>query len=229
MPLPSRERIPRRVRRSLRRIHAVLVRLAFALRLWKWRTFGRPRRWLETSKAKARRMREGFFGKYCQGLGLDIGYGGDLVTETAKGWDIEHGDAQCLKGLKDETFDFVYSSHTLEDMAHPAAALRNWWRVLKPGGRLILYLPHRDLYEKKKDLPSRWNRNHRHFFLIDRDEEPATIGLVPLLRRALTDVEIIYVKECREGHTIADPLRHSDGEYSIEAVVRKNSLGQDSL
>jgi hypothetical protein len=33
--------------------------------------------------------------------------------------------------------------------------------------------------------------------------------------------EIIYANECNEGHTITDPLIHSDGEYSIEVVVKK--------
>ncbi len=55
-------------------------------------------------------------------------------------------------------------------MIDPKVALKNWWRVLKPGGYLIIYLPHRDLYEKKKNLPSRFNTNHTHFFLIDEED-----------------------------------------------------------
>ena len=106
-------------------------------------------------------------------------------------------------------------------MVDPVVALENWWRVLKPGGYLLLFVPHRDLYEKKTELPSRWNRGHRHFFLPETDEPPATLGLTNLIRRTLADAEILYVKECSEGHTIADPLMHSDGEYSIECVVRK--------
>jgi SAM-dependent methyltransferase len=184
---------------------------------------GRQSREGETSKAKERRQKEGFFEKYCLGKGLDIGYGGDLLTENCMGWDREHGDAQYLKSLKNSKFDFVYSSHTLEHMVDPAIALKNWWRVLKPQGYLILFIPHRDLYEKKKTLPSRWNPDHKHFFLIDRDEEPDTIGIVPLIQKTLTGYEIIYAKECSEGHTITDPEILSDGEYSIEVVVKKKA------
>ncbi len=107
-------------------------------RLWllraRYRLCGLPPVSLETSKAKARRVREGFFEKYCRGKGLDIGHGGDPLTTTCQGWEWFHGDAQFLSGLKDEAFDFVYSSHVLEHMEDPAVALRNWWRVLKPGG-----------------------------------------------------------------------------------------------
>lgn len=175
----------------------------------------------ETSKAKTRRIKEGFFEKYTQGRGLDIGYGGDLISPNAAGYDFEHGDAQYLNELKDGQYDFVYSSHTLEHLPDPALALKNWYRVLKKGGYLILYIPHRDLYEKKKTLPSRFNPNHTNFFLVDRDEAPDTVGIVPLIERTLKNYELIYAKECSEGHTITDPEIHSDGEYSIEVVLKK--------
>jgi SAM-dependent methyltransferase len=175
----------------------------------------------ETSKARLRRSKEGFFEKYLSGDGLDIGFGGDLIVPNAKGFDFEHGDAQFLTELKDELFDFVYSSHTLEHMPNPRIALENWYRVLKKGGYLIIYIPHRDLYEKKKALPSRFNPNHTHFFLVDKGEHPDTLGIIPLIKNNLSGYELIYAKECSEGHTITDPLIHSDGEYSIEVVLRK--------
>jgi SAM-dependent methyltransferase len=106
-------------------------------------------------------------------------------------------------------------------MINPDVALKNWYRVLKKGGYLIIYIPHRDLYEKKNALPSRFNPTHTHFFLIDRDELPDTLGIIPLIKRNLTGYEIIYAKICDLGHTILDPMLHSDGEYSIEVVVKK--------
>ena len=44
--------------------------------------------------------------------------------------------------LGDATCDFVLSSHVLEHMANPLQALREWQRVLKPDGHLLLLLPH---------------------------------------------------------------------------------------
>jgi len=178
----------------------------------------------ETSKAHDRRMREGFFTKYCNGKGLDIGFGGDLILPDSQGWDFEHGDAQYLEGIKDESFDYVYSSHTLEHVFDVETTLKNWFRVLKPNGYLILYIPHRDLYEKKKELPSRFNSTHQRFFLIDEDDPPNTVGIVPLLNRTINNFTMLYAKECSEAHTITDPLLHSDGEFSIEVVIKKNKL-----
>ena len=190
-------------------------------RLIIYKYWGRPFKPGETSKARNRRIKEGFFDIYCIGKGLDIGFGGDLITENADGFDFEHGDAQDLKSIADNAYDFVYSSHTIEHLPDPSMAIKNWFRVLKPGGYLIVYLPHRDLYEKKKTLPSRFNPTHLNFFLLDQDENPNTIGVVPLIERTLTGYEIVYAKECSEGHTITDPLIHSDGEYSIEVVIKK--------
>ena len=188
---------------------------------FKYKFVGRPLVQGETSKAKSRRIKEGFFEKYCQGYGLDIGYGGDVLCLNCKGWDFEHGDAQYMAGVKDSEFDFVYSSHVLEHLHDPASALKNWWRVLKPGGYLILYIPHRDLYEKKATLPSRWNSDHKHFFLLERDDPPDTIGIMPLVQHCLKGLQVVYAKVCDEGHTMHDPKVHSDGEYSIEAVIMK--------
>jgi len=181
----------------------------------------RPVKKGETSKARPRRLEEGFFEKYCKGRGLDIGYGGDLLAENCRGWDIEDGNAQKLEGLPDSEYDFVYSSHTLEHVDDIEEALRNWWRVLQPGGHLILYLPDRDLYERKKTLPSNWNETHKVFFHLDKDNPPDTVGVVPLLEKALPGCEIIYAKVCDRGYECKGPKAPCTGEYSIEAVIKK--------
>jgi SAM-dependent methyltransferase len=208
-----------------------LLRSAFINRvvLSCYRLFGRPVTYGETAKARQRRTREGFFTSYCSGKGLDIGYGGDLVCESARGWDAEHGDAQQLADVPDELYDYVYSSHTLEHMISPEEAVKNWWRVVRRGGYLILYIPHRDLYEKKTTLPSRWNTDHKHYFLLDRDEEPCTLGVLPLLARSINGYSIIYARECSEGNTLVDPLIQSTGEYSIEVVLKKREQTNSSL
>lgn len=188
---------------------------------FKYKFISRPYIAGETTKAYSRRKKEGFFEKYCNGKGLDIGFGGDLVKKDATGFDFEHGDAQYLSNIRDNSYDFVYSSHTIEHLSNPDVAIKNWFRVLRPNGFLIIYAPHRDLYEKKKTLPSRFNPTHLHFFLPDRDEEPDTIGILQLIERSLKNYELIYIKVCNEGFTITDPTIHSDGEYSIEVVLKK--------
>ena len=175
----------------------------------------------ETAKSHDRRVREKFFEKYCQGEGLDVGYGADIIIPNASGWDFRNGDAQYLAGIEDESFDFVYSSHCLEHMYDVRIALQNWFRVVRRGGYLLLAIPHRDLYEKRNQLPSRWNGDHKHMFLIGRAEPPDTLDICEEIKNSLKNYDIKYIKACDEGHTITDPLIHSDGEFQIEIVIQK--------
>lgn len=208
---------------------AVLKRLPtlyYRINRYRFRLFSRPVMIKETSKAKERRKAEGFFERYFAGRGVDVGYGGDLVTPNCRGWDVEDGDAHDLAGIGDTTFDFVYSSHILEHLENPARALQNWWRVLKPGGYLILYVPERDLFERKKSLPSDISLDHKHFFLLDRDDPPDTIELIPLLKDNLQGIEIVYQRICSAGYDANLPVSFmSDAEYSIELVAKKPDSG----
>lgn len=57
---------------------------------------------------------------------------------------IQHvAEATRLDFAADARYDFVLSSHALEHVANPLAALAEWKRVLKPGGTLALVLPDR--------------------------------------------------------------------------------------
>jgi len=171
----------------------------------------------ETLAAFERRIIEGFFAKYCNGIGIDIGCGDDPLTSNIDKWDLsidQNHDAMTMNGIPNAVYDFVYSSHCLEHLSHPWKALANWWRILKPGGYLILLLPHRDLYEKKKDLPSLYNGDHKWFFLPSRDEAPTTFGLTSLLNISCVDYDLIYLKICES--------------YSFECVIRKPGGGYAS-
>jgi SAM-dependent methyltransferase len=47
-----------------------------------------------------------------------------------------------LRGISDGSYDFVLSCHNLEHIANPLKALNEWSRVTKPGGAIIVVLPH---------------------------------------------------------------------------------------
>jgi len=79
--------------------------------------------------------------KYCQGKGIDVG---------ASNWPID--GARPIENKKEEnaykiqekenSLDFVFSSHCLEHLDKWQDALKEWYRVLKHEGTLVLYLPH---------------------------------------------------------------------------------------
>lgn len=92
--------------------------------------------------------------RFCQGpLGLELGFGGDPIRPDAVTVDKNPytqpaflGDVSSLVWFKDDSFDWVYSSHCLEDFEDTTAVLKEWFRVLKPGGNLVLFLPDQQRY-----------------------------------------------------------------------------------
>ncbi|MFO1450154.1 MAG: methyltransferase domain-containing protein [Opitutaceae bacterium] len=50
-------------------------------------------------------------------------------------------EATVLGGLPTGRYDLLISSHCLEHVANPLAALAEWRRVVRPGGHLLLLLP----------------------------------------------------------------------------------------
>lgn len=202
----------------------LITPLYYGLNKYRFKIFRRPYIPQVSTTCYERRIREGFFEKYCQGKGIDIGYGGDPVTPTVRGWDIEDGDAHLMPGVADATYDFVYSSSSLEHMTDPEVAVRRWWQIVKPGGFLIISVPDRDLFEKKRTLPSRFSTDHKHFFLLDRDDPPDTMGLVQLIQRACEGAEILEARVLKDGYTITDPYKHADGEFFDEVIVSKGPV-----
>jgi ubiquinone/menaquinone biosynthesis C-methylase UbiE len=51
-------------------------------------------------------------------------------------------DGSALVDVPDSTYDFLLSSHNLEHFANPVKALKEWQRVLKPTGALVVFLPY---------------------------------------------------------------------------------------
>lgn len=128
----------------------------------------------ETNKCCNHRLALGDFQRWLRGTGLDIGSGADpLVVPdgSVRAWDMQDGDAEELASLADDQFHFVYSSHCLEHMRDVARALRNWVRVVAPGGVVYIVVPEWTLYEHRQ-WPSLHNADHKASFGVIACERP---------------------------------------------------------
>ncbi|HTS05438.1 MAG TPA: methyltransferase domain-containing protein [Candidatus Eisenbacteria bacterium] len=59
-----------------------------------------------------------------------------------------------LSVVPDHQYDFILSSHNLEHFANPVRALKEWQRILRPNGGLILVLPHYRFTFDHRRLPT---------------------------------------------------------------------------
>lgn len=130
--------------------------------------------------------------QYTRGKGLDLGCGpfkafphfigvdnGHHAREF--GWqmrpDVHVDTVEDLGLFASASMDFVFSSHTLEHLPDPGKALREWSRVIRPGGYLVLYVPDEDQYprvgEPGANPDHRWNVNYdrvvQFMDAVDRD------------------------------------------------------------
>jgi len=193
----------------------------------------------EQSKAAKRRFNDGaFHARYFVGTGLDVGAGPDPLSQYVAvfpllqgvaHWDLEQGDAQYLQGVRDNEFDFVHASHTLEHMADPRVALGHWLRVVKPGGFLILTVPDEDLYEHGT-WPSPYNPDHLWSFTICKAKSalPKSINVVDLAREFGDRLELerlVLVHDFFRQDIPADTDQTATftAECAIEIVWRKRA------
>ena len=62
-------------------------------------------------------------------------------------------DGTCLSMIEDGKYDFVLSCHSLEHFANPIKALKEWERIIRQDGYMILILPHKDqTFDHKRPL-----------------------------------------------------------------------------
>lgn len=81
------------------------------------------------------------------------------------GADVDFVNMDCHKlSFDDNTFDMVISRNSLWTMYNPAEAYKEWARVLKPGGRMIIFesswcleYRRRDVMEKKIEFRKKHN------------------------------------------------------------------------
>lgn len=155
---------------------------------------------------------------YVRGRGVDLGCGANKVWPHAIGVDDYTATRQFDVAMKPDivcdvskldvfgsaSMDFAYSSHVLEHIADYHGALKEWWRIVKPGGFLILYLPDEDEYpkvgEKGANPDHKWNVS--------------------------TDRVIDAMKAVGGWDLVRCEKRNADFEYSLFFVFKKRTDGK---
>ncbi len=142
-------------------------------------------------------------------IGIDNGHHGQV-----HGWQYEPDvitDAGDLSMFAKGAIDSVFSSHLLEHIENPATVLKEWFRVLKSDGYLVLYLPHKDLYPNMGENGA--NEDHKHDFLP----------------QDITDI----MKKIGSWDLVVDEKREADygegssmNEYSFLQIYQKKRKGQ---
>lgn len=147
---------------------------------------------------------------YTRGKGLDLGCGPYKAFPHFRGIDsnvdarlfgIQATSAdfiiptcEVLDDFASQSQDFIFSSHLLEHIVKWRAALKEWWRVLKAGGHLVMYLPDKDEYpkvgEKGANPDHRWNVTYDK--VVDAMNDIGGWDLVEFQKRNADDEYSLY-------------------------------------
>lgn len=147
---------------------------------------------------------------FCVGYGCDIGFGGDKISKencvgidyptpyTKVGGDEVDIGVDLYKEkipVADNTFDYVYSSHLIEDFEDTQSILQEHIRILKNGGHLALAFPDQQKYEqycRKYYIPLNLSHKHKDFgfnYVMNALSKMPAIQIEVLLK---SDCEIDY-------------------------------------
>lgn len=190
----------------------------------------------ETSKSMIRRgYDQRYTTRYFVGNGIDIGAGPDPIGEyyrlfplmgPVKAWDLADGDAMHMASEADNSYDFVHSSHCLEHMVDPHVALRNWIRLCRPGGHVIILVPDEDLYEQGV-WPSTFNPDHKWTFTLGKQASwsPKSVNIFDLLTPVLPEVAVLRVELLDSGFIYhanrLDQTMFFTAECGIQIILRR--------
>lgn len=145
---------------------------------------------------------------YVQGHGLDLGCGAEKIHSLAVGVNLPrpgevadlHLDINAPLPMSNNKWNWVFSSHCLEHLhTPPETVLADWWRVIRPQGHLVLYLPHKEMYLEP---------NPEHIRMWITEEILALVKALPHASIVLAETEDVR----------QDPER-----YSFLIVARKES------
>lgn len=124
--------------------------------------------------------------------------------------------------LETERFDIVHSCHTIEHLANPARVLADHWRVLKPGGLLVLDAPSTAILDVD-DIVEEWfiDKHLYHFSARTLMRMVAGAGFDIVEPPDLADRENLLIVACKSDRGAhihaADPREVAEAERLIAA------------
>jgi SAM-dependent methyltransferase len=178
----------------------------------------------ESRKSYAEKIENGFFDRYLSGPNvIEVGFrgyeeGNVTIVPQAIGVDVGYPGYDGVRlPFADGSVDAIYSSHCFEHIADWLTVLRDWWRLLKVGGYLVIVVPHRDLFERKFAPPSPINPDHKRFYTSKRLlDEIETAFPIPNTWRIRSLIE-----NDRGFDYDIMPYVGTLGAYEIELVIQK--------
>ena len=155
-------------------------------------------------------------------------YAGDLNYESvhARAIAVPHQswavfDAAAVP-FADEQFDALFAGEVIEHVANTEATLREWWRILKPGGVAIITTPNRERLVAVADrLECPYSRDH----LRELSYRELTRQLLPAAGFDFAEQSCLYLElwlqNLFNGRRVQDFLQREGNQRKRVPLMRK--------
>jgi SAM-dependent methyltransferase len=138
------------------------------------------------------------------------------------------GEAAGLHGVSDDAYDAVLSSHVLEHISNPLGALLEWRRVVRPGGHIVLIVPHKDAtFDHRRPVTTL--EHMLQDAAADRDENDTThldevLALHDLERDPAAPSRAVFEQRVRENLTTRSMHHHVFVSRTVVDLCRAAGL-----
>ena len=152
------------------------------------------------------------FGPDARVIGMDLG--SDLTSDVP----VISGDLGNIP-FRDESFSFVFSRSVFEHLAKPDEVLKEFHRILKPGGRCAILTPNR--YDYSSIVAALTPQAFHEFFVRRVYGETAAYDTYPVLYRANTPGYFRKVASQKAGWKIVQllGLRHYPANFAFSRIL----------
>jgi len=148
-------------------------------------------------------------------------------------------DAVDISLVQNDTYDFCFSSHSLEHIANPLKAIQEWFRIIKKGGYVVIIVPeksqcfdHNRNYSKFQTLLTQYERNVGEDDLSSLPEilrhhdlamDPPAGNMEQFVKRSLDN----YNNRCLHHYVYDDELLKQISYYFYGEIVYNTTKGLD--
>lgn len=164
---------------------------------------------------------------------LDLGCGTNKTLSHAIGVDVRpvsdiQGSIDDLRRFEDESVDCIISRHSFEHLLDPAKAIREWSRVLKREGKIIMVLPdHANI-----DTLDHYYGKGEHFHAYTQETLKSFVELIPELVVVKSETVIfnwsfgIVIKKLPKIKIVVPTLGRPEGLQKCLASIKKSDYPQ---
>ena len=148
-------------------------------------------------------------------------------------------DAVNISNVKNDSYDFCFSSHSLEHIANPLKAINEWLRIIKTSGYIIIIVPekskcfdHNREYSKFSTLLSQYEKDVGEYDLStvpeilmnhDLDMDPPAGDIESFIKRSLDN----FNNRCLHHYVYNDDLLMEICKYFKCEFIYNETQGID--